>query len=200
MVRRINQKLPPAARLRILGAEPSDREHRDTHIARVMEREVISKQRKAVMFYGGGHLRKGIPENAVTLIEAKSPGIVFVVGLYAGGVDRNRCGLPASVSGIAHEAKMASWPVPSLVRTKGTWLADFAWAEGWPPRILDAAAKLRMKVSPLDPIDAYLYLGPPSLLLAAPVGGRNFADPQVEQSKFREQSNRAVVCEDGVLK
>jgi hypothetical protein len=66
LVRRINQKLPPAKRLRVLSGEPAiDRQvsqpnqWRDIHIASIIENEVLAKNRRALMFYGGGHLLHG---------------------------------------------------------------------------------------------------------------------------------------------
>ena len=65
LVRAINQKLPPAKRLRVLAADPpidwdqvknfqdhSKFVNRDASIASVIEKEVLSKHRKALMLFG----------------------------------------------------------------------------------------------------------------------------------------------------
>jgi len=69
LLRAINQKLPPGKRFRVLaGGLPMDREQvksfqdllklgsRDANIASVMEKEVLSKHRKALMLFGTFHL------------------------------------------------------------------------------------------------------------------------------------------------
>jgi hypothetical protein len=173
LIRRINLKLPPDRRLRVLAAEPPPGGGwRDTHIASVLEREVMTKNRKALLFYGGGHLQRRVPDQLVTIHEAKYPETTFLIQSYVGGKQRDRCGLPIMVNGISHEQKVAAWPVPSLLRAKNTWLADFARAEVWSPMMVEMSARLGVAVSPLDPFDAYLYLGPPELLLATKLGGR----------------------------
>ena len=72
LVRALNQKLPPERRLRVLaGDSPVDWDqiksmddvirlvHRDASIASVMEKEVLSKHRKALMLFGTFHLMHG---------------------------------------------------------------------------------------------------------------------------------------------
>ena len=72
LVRAINQKLPPAKRLRVLAGDPpidwdqvknfqdhSKFVNRDASIASVMEKEVLSKHRKALMLFGTFHLMHG---------------------------------------------------------------------------------------------------------------------------------------------
>lgn len=149
LVRRINQKLPPELKLRMLAADPpidwskveshSDMGvvDRDDSISSVMEKEVLSKHRKALMLFGIGHLWHG-GSLAVGRYEKEHPGVTLVIADHMGF---NNCNDEL-------EAWMASWPVPSLVQhINGTWLAD-----------LDVTY-FSTKV------DAYLYLGPRDLLL-----------------------------------
>lgn len=68
LVRAINQKLPPGKRLRVLAGDPpidwdqiknssdSGKFDREASIASVMEKEVLSKHRKALMLFGELHL------------------------------------------------------------------------------------------------------------------------------------------------
>jgi hypothetical protein len=69
--RALNQKLPPERRLRVLaGDSPVDWDqikspgdiirlvHRDASIASLMEKEVLSKHRKALMLFGTFHLMR----------------------------------------------------------------------------------------------------------------------------------------------
>jgi hypothetical protein len=180
LVRRINQKLPPAKRLRVLSGEPTiDRQvsqpdqWRDIHIASVIENEVLAKNRKALMFYGGGHLLHGTNNYAVSRYEQKYPGISFVVFLWIGRTQRDRCGLPVNLSPSA-ESQMASWRVPSLVRTDGTWLSD-----------INSGTSQGVKKGG-GTFDAYLYLGPPGLLLS-----------EGNALQVREQDSNLLRCEAG---
>ena len=164
LIRRINQALPSAKRLRVLAADPpidwktiTDRAGwmrffavRDSNIAAVIEKEVLSQHRKALILFGDAHLAHGLTPaaaaaarqmpggfavpSAVGRYEERYPGVTFTIELYA-------CGATARWGGASD-----SWPVPSLLRTRGTRLAA-------PPN------------SPLPGPDGILYLGSPELLL-----------------------------------
>lgn len=224
LVRRINQRLPSSRRLRVLAGEPpidwntvSPEKHneflslRDVHAAGVIEREVLAKNRKALVLYGLGHLYLGVKQQAVGRYEERNPGVTFVIAPYVGGSEGARCGLPAVASGVALDPTMASWPVPSLARTKGTWLADFARVE-----LLRPALVALFGESSAAPVDAYLYLGPPGLLLTAQpsasafadadfiaelqrrgtvMAGGNFRDSRIEPDKVREREMSVFACE-----
>jgi hypothetical protein len=82
LVRALNQKLPPGRRLRVLAGDPpvdwdqikSTEDiirlvHRDASIAAVMEKEVLSKHRKALVLFGTFHLMHGTGASAVSLYE-----------------------------------------------------------------------------------------------------------------------------------
>ena len=165
LVRRINQKLSPERRLRVLAADPpidwskvrdqSDTMlDRDGNAASVMEKEVLSKHRKALVLFGMLHLfhsNSGSPirlELVVQRYEKDYPGVTLVVADQI--VFYNASDL-AKYNGRELESRMASWPVPSLVRDiPGTWLGDVN------------------KTYFSEMVDAYLYLGPGDLLLAEP--------------------------------
>jgi hypothetical protein len=197
LVRRINQQLPLAKRLRVLAGEPpvdwsnlnrrSAIRQREAHIAAVVEEQVLAKNRKALMFYGALHVAHGVlgGEMAVGRYEQKYPGVTFVITPYLGAEDGDHCGWPKPVAGVAHETKMASWPVPSLVRTKGTWLADFARAE-WFENSFTALLSTPPGPGSPDPIDAYLYLGPPDLLLGTQPSVFTFTDKDL-LAEFRRR-------------
>jgi hypothetical protein len=165
LVRRINQKLSPGRQLRILAGDPpldwskvKDRSEvmldRDASVASVMQKEVLSKHRKALMLFGTFHLfhthnsgLKGM-ETAVQRYEKHYPGVTLVIG--DGLVFYDSTDL-ANYDSHELEARMASWPVPSLVQNiEGTWLAE-----------VDKTYFSTM-------VDAYLYLGPSDLLLLEP--------------------------------
>jgi hypothetical protein len=173
LLRRVNQKLPPEKRLRVLAGDPpldwrkvKDQSQvmldRDANVASVMEKEVLSKHRKALMLFGTGHLFHGdqtVPrglESAVERYEISYPGVTFVIGTAI--VSRNPIPPP-----IINEMKrgMVSWPVPSLVqKLKGTWLAG-----------VDQYYFSKM-------VDAYLYLGPADLILAEPTPAEIFLNKE----------------------
>ena len=190
LVRRINQKLPQSKRLRVLAGDPpldwskvKDQSEvmldRDANVASVMEREVLSKHRKALMLFGTMHLFHGnhtAPrglESAVERYELTYPGVTFVVGTNI--VSRNP--IPSAVDNEM-KARMASWPVPSLVQNlKGTWLTD-----------VDKYYFSKM-------VDAYLYLGPADLILAEPRPAEMF----LNRDYMTELRRRAAIIGDAFL-
>jgi hypothetical protein len=190
LVRAINQMLPPGKRLRVLAGDPpidwdriqsledwSKFADRDGSIASVMEKEVLSKHRKALMLFGTFHLMHGqgeIPRGsagaqAVSIYEKDYPNVTFVISDL--GPFYN--GLPA-VPG----SRFATWLVPSLVRAKGTWLGALDLGHFVPPLVLiDRDCKLssgfpKPQQRPMEElVDAFLYLGPPDLSLSEPMPG-----------------------------
>jgi len=163
LVRRINERLPVERKLRVLAGDPpldwgKVKEQsqvmldRDANIALVMEKEVLSKHRKALMLFGTFHLfhknkiaPKGL-ESAVQRYETNYPGVTMVIGTMM--IFDSSTALPADGE---LEARMAPWPAPSLIRqAKGTWLMDVN------------------KYYFSEMVDAYLYLGPSDLLLSEP--------------------------------
>jgi hypothetical protein len=98
--------------------------HRDDNIASVMEKEVLSKHRKALMLFGTFHLMHGTGGSAVSIYEKDFPNVTFVIsdlGFFA-------TDLPTLTSG-----PLATWPIPSLARTKGTWLGALDLTHFLPP-------------------------------------------------------------------
>src|ERR1700678_426341 len=166
VIRRINQKLPPERRLRVLAADPpvdwttakslSDiyAIDRDVSIASVMEKEVLSKHRKALMLFGIHHILHG-GGYAVGLYEKDFPSVTLVIADHEGFLNFS----PFSEYNGEFEARMTSWPIPSLIQNvKGTWLEDID-REYFSTRA-----------------DAYLYLGPRDLMLNEPAPAEVFLD------------------------
>lgn len=136
LIRRINQRLPPEKKLRVLAGDPpidwskirSARDfgqgqflmQRDVSIASVMEREVLAKHRKALMLFGTGHLFH-VGDTAVGLYEKHYPGVTLVIADHTGFGNWT----PFAKYNNSFEARLDLWPVPSLVvKLQGTWLAD----------------------------------------------------------------------------
>lgn len=166
LVRRINQKLPPNDRLRVLAADPpvdwstvkraSDLRpfmDRDASIASVIEKQVLAKHRKALMIFGASHLMHG--QSAVGIYERNGyPGVTFTVLPHVGF--GNHTSFARYNDRL--ESRIRSWPVPSIAALKGTWLGN-----------LDASYVLpdQHEKGPLSArADAYLYLGQRDFLLS----------------------------------
>ncbi|MGA7316608.1 MAG: hypothetical protein WBX22_21870 [Silvibacterium sp.] len=184
LVRSLNQHLPATSRLRIVAADPpidwsKIRSYedltpffdRDGSIASVMEREVLSRHRKALMLFGIFHLLHGGGPgegDAVTRYERQYPGRTFVVigefGYY--GTGDETFGDMNAPGGV--------WP--SLLRTKNSRLGSLDLDSFFQSpittdqdcNVVDAFAGNSSRTV-AHQIDAFLYLGPQKSLLAEPL-------------------------------
>ncbi len=165
LVRRINQrigqKLALGKKLRVLALDPPvdwskamSRDdlrafrNRDASIASVMGREVLAKHRKALIIIGVGHISdRGYG------YEQKYPNATFVIDVWGFGGDTR---WPKYNDML--EKRMSSWPIPSLVKINGTWLANLPSSYFSPG------------------VDGYLYLGPRDLLLRQAIPARTAMD------------------------
>jgi len=178
LVRRINQRLAPEKRLRVIAGEPPmdwttiTREEigrwllrgimgigttgnsRDSSMALVVAREVLAKQRKALLLYGTGHLLHQMSGGGVNLYERQRPGVTFVIDLLS------TC--PGARNDWRRELhdRAAAWPVPSIALIRNTSVADVR------------EESLRIG----DNIDAFLYLGPSDFALRQPTPSHVLAD------------------------
>lgn len=182
LVRAINQKLPSGKRLRVLAGDPPiDWERvktfqdatkfldRDGNIASVMETEVLSKHRKALMLFGTFHLLHSHGEGegereAVSMYEKNYPNLTYVISDF-GTFDARLGDLSSS--------PLAAWPVPSIARIKGTWLGDLYLDRFLSPGIridkdcnASSAFPKNLQRPMSDLVDALLYLGPQNLRLS----------------------------------
>jgi hypothetical protein len=184
LVRAINQKLPTAKRMRVLAGDPprdwdkiktseeaTNSADRDASIASVMEKEVLSKHRKALMLFGTFHLMHGPADSAVTIYEKDYPHLTFVIS-DLGDYDTNRP--------VTSTSPFALWPNPSLALTKNTWLGALSVGDIFPPGIwitpdckvhISFPPKLQKQFEgPIEHfIDAFLYLGPQEFRLNEPM-------------------------------
>ncbi len=173
LVRAINQRLPPAKRLRVLAGDPPidwdqvkdyrDRFKfdRDASIASVMEKEVLSKHRKALMLFGTFHLFHGQEINAVSIYEKDYPNLTFVID-ELGFFETDLPALPSS--------RFVTWPIPSIARAKGTWLGASHFNQFGTAQMSidkDCTVHYLFPKEPQKPmeefVDAFLYLGPQGL-------------------------------------
>jgi hypothetical protein len=122
----MNLDLPVEARIRVLLIDPPvdwstirsnddidwEEFDRETHMARVLEREVYGKGRKALFFAGGAHLaRTGSP---LQTLELSHPGTTYAITIHEGFGDRTD----------DLESRLASWPRPALAHIRGTWWGE----------------------------------------------------------------------------
>ena len=175
LLRAINQKLLPQKRFRVLtGGLPIDPEKvksfedilklgpRDAHIASIMEKEVLSKHRKALMLFGTYHLlhMTEVRASAVSMYEKDYPNVTFVISELTGSDEEVW-------------AAFANWPSPSLAQAKGTWLGALDLSHFLPPGTMisekdcsvhhDFPKHLQKPME--DLVDAFLYDGPKDLAL-----------------------------------
>jgi hypothetical protein len=225
LIRKINQTLPPEKKLRVLACDPpidwnnikSPRDFgrgqylmRDPTIASVMEKEVLSKHRKALMLFGTAHLFH-VENTAVGLYEKNYPGVTLVIADHTGFGNWT----PLEKYNNEFELRMASWPVPSLVEDmKGTWLADlldqtyssgnvtFGMTDGGKlpagpvrPKGTFAAVPLEAEDKFSEMVDAYLYLDPRDLLLNEPTPAEIFLD----KDYMAELQRRAAIMGGGPI-
>jgi hypothetical protein len=132
-----------------------------------MEKEVLSKHRKALMLYGTFHLlhMSEVRASAVSMYEKDYPNLTFVIS-ELGVFDAD---LP-----ILSSSRLATWPIPSLARAKGTWLGALDLGHFLPPpiRIDEKDCQVhtefpKMLQKPMEElVDAFLYLGPQDLRLS----------------------------------
>jgi len=127
----------------------------------VIEKEVLGKGRKALLFHGAFHLIRHRPVvRGVTIdVEKRHPGAGFVVMPHQGFGERNE----------ELEKRLASWTKPGLLMVKNTWLGDLDPAVAYPMAkkqvILkpdggrESALSLWEGMKFRDMTDAYLYLG-----------------------------------------
>jgi hypothetical protein len=105
----------------------------------------------------------GQETNAVSIYEKDYPNLTFVIsdlGLFDSD-------LPTQSSGA-----LASWPIPSLARAKGTWLGALDLDHFLPPlTMIDKDCNVHnhfpnnLQRPMADLVDAFLYLGPQNLTL-----------------------------------
>jgi hypothetical protein len=195
LVRRLNQSLPGAKRLRVLAGDPPidwgrvrsvadarPYRERDTNIAAVVEREVLARHRKALLIFGVRHLMHG-GGGAVSRYERKvetagGRHLTYVIMAHNGFGNHS----PLTRYNDELERRLASWPVPSLVSLPGTWLADLDYGFFFP-----GEGGGGQQIS--SRVDAYLYLGPRAVLLNEPI----FPGAVLDTSYMRELARRAAI-------
>ena len=125
-IRAFNQTVPAGKRIRVLlGDPPIDwntvtspadedmNDWRDAYFAWVVEHEVMSKGRKALLFVGGGHITRKVilPNSLIHLLDKRFPGKTLVISTIQ---------IPTISAHLA--ALTRSWPLPAAAEVRNTSL------------------------------------------------------------------------------
>jgi len=219
LVRAINQKLPAEKRIRVLAGDPpidwdqvkTTEDYlkfladRDVTTASVMEKEVLSKHRKALMLFGTFHLFHGV-RNAVSTYEKNYPNVTFII---------TDAGFFSAVSAASSENPLIEWQPPSLAKIKNTWIADLGLDRFFPPPVMidkncNATSEFpKFLQKPMgELVDGILYLGPGDLSLKEQMAAdialdidymkelqrrESFAGFPGARTRTLEESNRQIV-------
>ena len=198
MVRDVNAALPPSRRIRVLlGDPPMDWDNirspadyrkwvvqRDSYPADLVRREVLTRNRRALLVYAPGHLLR---KEILTNYDMSNWQAQTIVSLLER--DGHTKVLTMRISGpvTRWQADTASWPAPTFTFLRGTLLGapDFDDYENVSQRYVirgvddfvplprEQWAKLRME----DEYDAILFMGPESAQTKAPISPALCADP-----------------------
>lgn len=182
-VRRVNASLAPDRRLRVLLGEPpidwerirtsdelrqweaSPEANRDAFVVDLIRREVLAKNRRALLLYGAGHLfRKVINQSIVTLFESGQ-----MQGAQAAQVKMTVLTIwtNAAAEMSTMQADVAKWSAPSLAYLRGTTLGQVGLSDYFGPGGQDIPPQWRAPME--EQFDAVLYLGPlATITLARP--------------------------------
>lgn len=204
-IRDVNAKLPPEQRIKVwLGEPPIDWaamktkadweplvKQRDTHPAELIEREILAKNKKALVIYGAGHMGIYTPNPVLRmLIDASHPGALFVVTPYVGYAQKD--------CAARFERHIKGWPTPSLVTPiRGSTLEKDIWRKGCnafakPKELPDAAFNNSGPNNLGLNGDALLYLGPRKELVYGP------RDPDILlDADYRAEMNRRMILRTG---
>jgi hypothetical protein len=140
--------------------------YRDKHFADVVTREVLEKNRKALLIAGFGHTSRALPavftdETMIDLLDKQYPGKVFGVLPHA----------PFSALSLQLESRLINWSTPSLAVLGDNWLGRT------PAAVLDTeSSQFKTPGTLAQAADAYLYLGP----------GRDMTASQTDPAVFRD--------------
>ena len=167
-VRGINGSLPRERQLRVLAGDPpmewekiQTRQQtidveRDRFGADLIQREVLAKQRRALLVWGGTHfIRRSAldatrtPSSIVGLLGPSRQLAIFSIWTHTSGVELTSL-----------QPDIASWRVPAMAITRGTTLGDAPYRSYVTAR---GGEGPRME----EQFDAVLYLGPLSSITFA---------------------------------
>jgi hypothetical protein len=198
VVRTVNAQLPRERHLRVvLAGFPIDwngseyevweqrmesRQGRQQNFTDVIRREVIAKERRALLHFGAGHIQHIWPSSGIVARLENEDGIhVFTVG-----TDQFSPGLATL------QADVARWEVPTITLLRGTAIGATRFRVFAPiPEFMqarDPAATLAME----DQFDAVLYLGAVSALTISRLDPDLCRDPEYLEMRLARMATTAA--------
>jgi hypothetical protein len=208
-VREVNHTLPANQRIHVWLGEPlidwskikTKAEfvryfpQRDTHPAEIVEKEILARNKRALIIYGDGHFYAHDAHHPfLTLVEQKHPNALFIVEMYTGYVTKSCT--------ADFEHTIESWPTPALATpVSGSSLAARLYRQGcdaadkslfrFPPSMTEAqkskaTADIERIASGVRG-DALLFLGKAASLTQSPYEPSIYLDPD-----YRWEMNRRV--------
>jgi hypothetical protein len=209
-IRSINMNLPADQRIKVwLGDPPADwsriktkqdmkapGDQRESYPAELITREILAKNKEALVIYGFDHLRLGLfsdKQNLLARISAIHPGAFFIVSPYIG--------YATSDCAAAFERNIHNWPTPALITAfRGSSLEKDMARPGCGPEPRPSS----MTESQFDQLmrdytgltsDALLYLGPREQQVCSPASPDIYLDLDFRSEldrRRRIRSNKPV--------
>ena len=209
IIRDINIKLPPEDWIKVWLGDPSIdwsqikskadwdplEAQRDSYPADLILREILSKNKKALVIYGTGHF--GIfpgKDNMRALLDRARPGALFVVSPFIGYADET---CAAQLGKFSRDL-----PVPTLLApVRGTSLEIDLYrpgCDGFPrlPGMNQPHYDARSQNDDGLNADALLYLGPRSQMMRGPLSLDMYRDSAYRaelERRFRLRTGRRLV-------
>lgn len=126
-VRSVNDGLPAERRLRVVLGDAPDYQSRDQHVANVIRREVLDRNRRALVVYGDEHTtrrhpiyRDDVEEEKTFVTRLESSGeTVFAIWVQSTTAITSGCEQLQLL-----QPSISSWPRPSLALVPGTVLGS----------------------------------------------------------------------------
>ena len=154
-VREVNDGLPANRRIRVVLGEAPDHQDRDAFVAKVIRREVLDRDRRALVIYGSGHTTRRHPIGRDDVADERT----FVTMLEGSG-ERVFSVWPHPCAELVQvQPSVSAWPRPSLAMVQGTMLGREEFITYAPiPEWRRAPRSLRRNMD--DMVDAVLCLAP----------------------------------------
>jgi hypothetical protein len=191
-IRSVNSQLPPAGRIKVwLGEPPIDwktvttshewmryNKQRDIHAAALIERQILARNKKALIIYGTWHLGRS-PENLRSMVEKTHPGAFFIVTPYTGYYE-DSCSLrlEKDLGGTVPKfiIPVRGTSLETRIRQPGCHPIDPAELSGTTPAELAKAMGEYLESNFGLAGDALLYLGPKASLVRSPTSPDLYLD------------------------
>lgn len=205
-VRAVNASLPLERQLRVLLGDPpidwdrvtTEAEHtrwinkRTAYPAALMQVEVLAKDRRALLVYGGMYFQR---RNIHTNYDMSTPQSQTVVSLIERATPTKVFTIFRNENLTEVDPDVASWPVPSLAILRGTTLGALDFAEflrftlprfGWEAgEAVPIPRNEWQNVETEEQLDAVLYLGAPSAMTESRLSPELCSEPGYVEMRLK---------------